>query len=642
MPHKIKIKQVDLSGVTQDNTKTRFLVIDSSGNLSWNNSPQSGSAGISGLNFYDEGVLVGTYAKVNFVGPGVLADENPTNSDTINVYIPPPAYASHFNTTDGTTNGLVAESGISKANVRISSPTTEGNPFYTGGGVNALWAGGVHPAHLVSNGSTLNFNTLGAVTGFGGNSTITANLISGDGVTVLATFTTPAVTANGTWSSIGVNAGITVQVFNYASDGLKNKAEVEVNIDLYSMFSSPGTLGLDGGRYHVVLVHTTDTATDGGINYTYTQADAFIDINPSTPSFGATSSVTITESSTPNNIVTRHISGVEYYTIGSQFEATATELNNINANTQGRQLGANTNFRLTAPNYGLSAITQSVWAPTFGTFTGWNNNHNDTNDSYAVTNWTIPSTSFRYRGDAGTASATLFDPWAASSPKNSAANLILIDTVSGGSSQYVETFNDETFRTQSDYSTSWISTSSLVNGEACVVGGTLVRPDRYYLTTGVITPNLTLYKPDKGGANPNYTGFSNDASFYRSFYTTLSASTVPIPSFSIVFAGTFVGTALSDLQNSHLRIFVRKIGATVGNFGTSSPPLLLHGADYDFGTFNDGSTSGTDTPGIRVGSSIGNTIDGTFGGFNATNGIYIEIQIRHQSIRIDTVTVTFN
>lgn len=39
MSHKLKIKQVDLSGVQQDNAKTRFLVIDANGNLSWNNSP---------------------------------------------------------------------------------------------------------------------------------------------------------------------------------------------------------------------------------------------------------------------------------------------------------------------------------------------------------------------------------------------------------------------------------------------------------------------------------------------------------------------------------------------------------------------------------------------------------------------------
>lgn len=41
MSHKLKIKQVDLSGVQQDNSKNRFLVIDSNGNIAWNNSPVS-------------------------------------------------------------------------------------------------------------------------------------------------------------------------------------------------------------------------------------------------------------------------------------------------------------------------------------------------------------------------------------------------------------------------------------------------------------------------------------------------------------------------------------------------------------------------------------------------------------------------
>ena len=294
-------------------------------------------------------------------------------------------------------------------------------------------AGGVQPAHLISNGTPLAFNTNAAVTGFGGDSTITVRVFSGDGTTVLATLTTSAITSNAVWTSGGANAGISVEVTNYSSDSLKYKGEVEVLVDLYSMFRLAGTLSLDGGRYHVRITHTTDTTTDGGTTYTYTQADAFIDGNPSTPSFGSGSVVTIIESTTPSNIVTRHLSGVEYYTIGSQFEAAVSEINNINANTQGRAGGANTNFQLTASNYGLSTITQSVWSSSLGTFTGWNNNHDNTNDSYAITDWTIPSTSFRYRGVSGTASATVFDPWAASSPKTSAANLILIDTISGGS-----------------------------------------------------------------------------------------------------------------------------------------------------------------------------------------------------------------
>lgn len=50
MSHKLKIKQVDLSGVTQDNAKTRFLVIDSNGNLSWSNDVSGGGASITYTN----------------------------------------------------------------------------------------------------------------------------------------------------------------------------------------------------------------------------------------------------------------------------------------------------------------------------------------------------------------------------------------------------------------------------------------------------------------------------------------------------------------------------------------------------------------------------------------------------------------
>ena len=157
--------------------------------------------------------------------------------------------------------------------------------------------------------------------------------------------------------------------------------------------------------------------------------------------------------------------------------------------------------------------------------------------------------------------------------------------------------------------------------------------------TATIQPNLAAFKSDLNGTNPNYSGLTASAKYYRKFYTTLSSSSTPIPSFSMVFAGTFAGgTALADLISGALTVTVRKIGATVGVFGPTSYPLSLNGSGYNFGTFDDGATDGQ----IRLGSSSGNTINGTFGGFNATNGIYVEINIVNPAIRIDTVTLTFN
>lgn len=587
------------------------------------------------IEFYDEGTSLGAYSKVNFVGADVFADQKPGDNTTLNVYIPTPTFSSHFNTNDGTSSGYVSES-LSRYSVRISTPTSEGSPFKTN-----TWAASTQSA---TTSTTPSFSTANAVTGLGGDSTITVDVYDADGTTLLATYTTPAITGDGSNSSSGANAGITVTISNYGADSLKYKANISVSVNADTILTANG---LSGGRYHIVITNVTDSTTDGAQTFTYTQSDVFLDKNPSTPSFGGAASTTISESGTSANIVTKHLSGVEYYILGSKFDAHTDDIDNLNANTQGRSGAASQNFQFTAANYGLPTISEYAWSPSSGSFTGWTNYYNNANAQYDISDWTITAASFRYRGTSGAATATLFDPWNTGGANSSTNHSILVDTysTSGNSTQYVETFNDEQWRKASDYTTSWDPTATLSNGEACVVGGTIVRPDRFFLTdpsTATIQPNLSSFKPDKNGANPNYSSLTGNASFYRLFYTTLGVSSTPIPSFSMVFAGTFVGTALSDLQNQYLKVFVRKIGATVGNSGTGSPPLLLHGAEYDFGTFNDGSTSGTDTPGIRLGSSSGSTINGTFGGFNATNGIYVEVQICNSAIKIDTITVAFN
>ena len=607
------------------------LTVSSSGTSGIVNVSASGSGTVT---FYDEGTLVGSYAKVNFVGADILGAEKPGDPTTINVYVPTPTFASHFNTVDGTTTGTVSESGITRYTVRISTPTSEGSPFYTGGGSNSLWAATNAAAHT---GTTPSFATAGLVTGVGGDSTLKVEVFSGDGVTLLATYTTPAITGNAVNTSSGANAGITVTITNYATDSLKYKATLAASVNMSTIFT---TNSLSGGRYHIKLTHTTDTTTDGAGTYTYTQTDVFYDKNTTSPSFGSGASITIAETS--GQVQTKHLSGVEYYITGSQFTAIEDKINDLNANTQGRANSASNNIIFAAANYGLATLNISAWSPSQGSMTGWTNYYNDTDDTYTVTNWAISSSNFRYRGTSGNATCSIYDPWSAGTSKTTSSTNILVDTVSDNSTNLIEYFNGETYRMQSDYTTSWTSTNTLSNGEACVVGSCIVRPDRFFLTdpnTSTIQPNLSTYKPDAGGANPNYTSLTADASYYRLFYNTLSPSSTPIPSFSMVFAGTFSGAnALADLTSSALKVFVRKIGATVGNYGTTSPDLYLHGTGYDGGTFDDGNTVHE----IRLGSSSGNTINGTFGGYNATNGIYVEVRICNSAIKIDQITVTFN
>jgi len=87
----------------------------------------------AGVHVKDEGIDVGTYPTINFVGADVLAAGSGTPG-MVNVYIPPPTFASYFNTTSGTTNGECNCNITTFTNTpRISKPTSEGSPFNTGG-----------------------------------------------------------------------------------------------------------------------------------------------------------------------------------------------------------------------------------------------------------------------------------------------------------------------------------------------------------------------------------------------------------------------------------------------------------------------------------------------------------------------------
>jgi len=62
----------------------------------------------AGVHVKDEGINVGTYKTINFIGTDVLAQDSGTPGQ-VNVYVPTPQFASHFNTMDGTTPGLVLQ-----------------------------------------------------------------------------------------------------------------------------------------------------------------------------------------------------------------------------------------------------------------------------------------------------------------------------------------------------------------------------------------------------------------------------------------------------------------------------------------------------------------------------------------------------
>ena len=188
--------------------------------------------------------------------------------------------------------------------------------------------------------------------------------------------------------------------------------------------------------------------------------------------------------------------------------------------------------------------------------------------------------------------------------------------------------------------------------DACVVGGYLVRPDKYFLSAGLSTlqPNLTAYKPDKNGANPNYSSHTQVATYHRRWYT---ASALNIPSFIMTFSGTFPAgypDASSALAASQLKVYIRRISSTTGgDYGPTASPLALHGGLYNSGSpgtpFDDGA-GGVDSLGSLIRTGVGannNIINGTFGGKSSVTGFWMELQIVDSGIKLDyiNVTVTF-
>ena len=573
--------------------------------------PKPGHSGLTtqggsgGIEVKDEGTSIGTYSVVNFVGADVSAL---AGAGQANIYIPAVSYASHWNTSDGDTGNQSVTESISRSTARISTPNGgEGTPFRTGG-----WADSNQSASL---NTSATFTTPGLTTGFGGDATAVVTMYSADGTTVLETYTTPALTGNATHTS----GNISVTISGYVADDNRFQAKMSVTVDVGAVLTAAG---LTGGRYNCQVVMNTDTSTDGTGPYTYTQTRVFLATHPSTPRVGA---LTIAE----NSPTTKHISGLEYYTTGSTFTVAATNINNLNENTA----RTTQNLRLSASEYAIGTLNQSPFGTGSANFSGYTNDNNNTGTSYSNNAFTINTSNQRYAGTAANASAFARDTWANGGTTNSANATILVDTYSGTSTNTLETFNDEAQRKESDYTTNWTSTADLTAGEAMVYGGQLISPDQASLNSGGTNSNWTSYAPN-AGSQPNYTGLTVPVSFYRQMLD----SSGDLASFTLTFSGTFISNATTDLANSKLEIFVRRIAGN-GSTGTGANPLRLHGSNYNFASFDDGATvSGSY---IRESSSSGNTVNGTFGGFAATQGIYIEVKIVNSGIKITSMEITF-
>jgi len=551
---------------------------------------------------FNGNVIEANASSLNFYGDGLSITAGAAGAAQI--YIPPPSYVSHWDTSDGDNGNQSVSESLSRTTVQIPTPSGgEGNPFKTGG-----WAGGSHPATLTT---TVTFTTPSYTTGWGGDSTLSVVIYDADGATDLETFTTPAITQDGTHTSPSGHTIVTISQYAIDSNTPRYRAKASIAIDT-------GSLLTNGGKYHVVITHTTDSTTDGTGPYVYTQDAVFLDTNPNTPSISG--AVTIAE----NTPVTKHLSGVEYYTLNSTFSLSVGGIDNLNRNT----IRTSGNLKVSSTNFSLSALTIGT-----GSLTGWADAENHTGASYTKNNWTLTTEIYRYRGTAASVSAYPKDPWASGGTVSSTNHSILIDTFGTTSTDLYEGFDDENRRQDNTFNAgssagNWNSSQSLVAGEGMLVNSYLMSPDQ----AGIV--DWSGYQPDDGGANPNYTGLTVPVNYYRTFVDSTGSNQ---PNFTLTFTGDFVVDATDDLSNSLLEVFVRRINSQTGDFGVTANPLVLHGVEYNSSQFNDGVTNGQ----IRLGSSSGNTIQATFGGLACRDGIFVHIRINNTSIKINSLLISF-
>ena len=569
----------------------------------------------------DEGAVIGTFSILNFVGGDVQAFDI---AGIANIYIPPPPFDSHWNTSDGSNGNQSVTESIIRSSAHIATPSGgEGTPFNTGG-----WAA-TNQSSSVSTSAVL--TTPSTTTGFGGDSTMTVTVYDADGVSVLDSYTTPVLAGNAVHTSPSTR--IVVTITGYAADAFRFKANASVAVNMAGVFADNF---LDGGRYHIVATHTPDSTTDGTGPYVYTQNDVFLDTNATTPSISGT----VTMAETGGSVLTKHLSGIEYYILGSQFTSSVTGIDQLNRNTS----RTTSNLSVTGTEYGLPTLNHSPFGTGAANFTGWTNDENTDGVSYQNTGWAISNSSYRFVGPAGNISALPRDPWASGGTVASGGAPIMVDTYGTTSTDLIEDFDDEARRQDSGYNGgtspgNWTSTATLLAGEALVYGGVLQVPSTTAYIDGSGTPNAnwTAFSPTVGGVNPNYSALVAPVSHYRTIVD--SPGTANRASFEIVFTGTFVADATTDLLNGNLEIYVRRrASAGGGNTGPACPPLLLHGAQYNFVTFDDGASDGH----IREGGSSGNTVQGTFGGFSCETGFFIEVKIINPAIKIDSYEVTFS
>lgn len=455
----------------------------------------------SGLGFYarDEGIPIGgPFTTLNVIGVAGLITN--AGGGVANLFIPTPEFPSHFNTTDGNTNATISTSVLT--NRHVPSPDSEGVPFKIGD-----WTAGTQ--HPTTNNATRNYTTVDSfrVTYDDGSCTFTCNVYDADGVSLLATHNVPLT---GDYGPAGTD--ISLRFSNWQAMG------GEFRVDLAQCIINLSSIIPDGGRVVVETVNVNAT-----VSYTYTQ-ELFYD-----PNIIAATVSNVTFGETAGLVVTRKISGVDYYTLGSDFTVGVGDLDYLNNSSY-----PTTQVVLSNPDLALANINLVG-----GDLTGWTHNYNNIDSSYTNTNWEVSVANQCHVGNTQV-TAQLYD-WGPVMSDASPIYPCCVNTYTDNSTRVYEDFRLETLRLESDYNTIWDNTQDLTSYD----GGNGLQ----YQCSRLIYPqtNFQNYLP-LSGTQPDYTGLAGNRYFYRRMWHTGTSH-----SNGLFLFGDYSWTE-TDITNEDLRI----------------------------------------------------------------------------------------
>lgn len=518
----------------------------------------------SGIVVEDEGVEVGTADTINFVGAGVIAK---TGANKINVYVPPPSYSPEFNTGAATVTGIV---GTSR---NVAAPT--GNYL-----IGDWTAGTKHPC--INSGSMVyetpvkySFESL--------ESSLTVAVKNATGITVMTSTIILDENSDTTNNYIRV---INTE-FGSEYDRYCIKSRIEINLD---------PVLTAGGRFSVTITQNNPGIDD----YVFTQTDLFYDKQSSAASLS-------TPSLSVQSGATKYLSGVQYYTTGTQFSVTIGDIDNLNDKSY-----PDTQVEIVGSELGLSQLSLT------GTnLTGWTNTWDDANDSFTKTNWSISTGNLFVQSTTANCSARTND-WDAGSWVAGNDLAVLIDTYSDNSTRIYEDFRSETYRLKSDL-TGWDSTQNLTSYDDVL--GLQVKNSRLIYPS----ENFQIYNPGTV-SQPNYTGMSGSRTYFRRMWsagTTYSNGTL-----------TFAGTNLTE--NNFWTLQKMKI-----RWSINGNDWFTMNAEYSGGVLIPGAGSRVNRDSVNLDAGT-KQIAFTLGEGLFSTEIWFKIELTDATISIDSISLNWS